>query len=158
MNKQMLVEFSVVEMDWIQLQLREWNDPKDQGVAQSSRVSVVVKIGFRLRIVIKRVCLKESCRFILIVHDPEDWNTGQPPKSHLYFNYTLFLIVQLKNTFVCIFYIYMCVCWSLKFFRLLFATPWTVACQTPLFMEFSRQEYWSRLPFPFPGDLPKPGT
>ena len=46
----------------------------------------------------------------------------------------------------------------LNFFRLLFATPWTVACQTPLFMEFSRQEYWSRLPFPFPGDLPKPGT
>ena len=30
----------------------------------------------------------------------------------------------------------------------LFATPWTVACQTPWSMEFSRQEYWSRLPFP----------
>ena len=35
----------------------------------------------------------------------------------------------------------------------LFATPGTVAPQAPLFMEFSRQEYWSRLPFPFPGDL-----
>ena len=35
--------------------------------------------------------------------------------------------------------------------------PWTGACQAPLFMEFSRQEYWSRLPFPSPGDLPKPG-
>ena len=35
----------------------------------------------------------------------------------------------------------------------LFATPWTVAHQTPLSMEFSRQEYWSRLPFPSPGDL-----
>ena len=34
----------------------------------------------------------------------------------------------------------------------LFATPWTVALQAPLFMGFSRQEYWSRLPFPFPGD------
>ena len=33
------------------------------------------------------------------------------------------------------------------------ATPWTVACQAPLSMEFSRQEYWSRLPFPSPGDL-----
>ena len=36
-------------------------------------------------------------------------------------------------------------------------TPWTVACQTPLSMEFSRQEYWSGLPFPSPGDLPHPG-
>ena len=36
-------------------------------------------------------------------------------------------------------------------------TPWTVACQAPLVMEFSRQEYWSGLPFPSPGDLPKPG-
>ena len=40
----------------------------------------------------------------------------------------------------------------------LFVTLWTVACQTPLFMEFSRQEYWSGLPFPSPGDLPDPGT
>ena len=37
------------------------------------------------------------------------------------------------------------------------ATPWTVACQAPLFMGFSRQEYWSGLPFPSPGDLPDPG-
>ena len=36
------------------------------------------------------------------------------------------------------------------------AVPWTVVCQT-LFMEFSRQEYWSGLPFPSPGDLPHPG-
>ena len=35
-----------------------------------------------------------------------------------------------------------------------FVTPWTVAHQAPLFKEFSRQEYWSGLPFPFPGDLP----
>ena len=36
-------------------------------------------------------------------------------------------------------------------------TPWTVAHQAPLSMEFSRQEYWSGLPFPSPGDLPEPG-
>ena len=36
-------------------------------------------------------------------------------------------------------------------------TPWTVAHQAPLSMEFSRQEYWSGLPFPSPGDLPKLG-
>ena len=39
----------------------------------------------------------------------------------------------------------------------LFTTPWTVAHQAPTSMEFSRQECWSRLPFPFPGDLPDPG-
>ena len=39
----------------------------------------------------------------------------------------------------------------------LFATPWTVAHQAPPSMEFSRQEYWSRLPFPSPGDLPLEG-
>ena len=39
----------------------------------------------------------------------------------------------------------------------LFATPWTVAYQAPLSMRFSRQEYWSGLPFPSPGDLPDPG-
>ena len=39
----------------------------------------------------------------------------------------------------------------------LFATLWTVACQAPLSMEFFRQEYWSELPFPPPGDLPHPG-
>ena len=36
----------------------------------------------------------------------------------------------------------------------LFVTPWTVACQAPLSMAFSRQEYWSGLPCPPPGDLP----
>ena len=39
----------------------------------------------------------------------------------------------------------------------LFATTWTVAHQGPLSMGFSRQEYWSGLPFPSPGDLPDPG-
>ena len=39
----------------------------------------------------------------------------------------------------------------------LFVTPWTVAYQAPLFMGFSRQENWSGLPFPSPGDLPDPG-
>ena len=39
----------------------------------------------------------------------------------------------------------------------LFGTPWTVAYQAPLSMGFSRQECWSGLPFPSPGDLPDPG-
>ena len=39
----------------------------------------------------------------------------------------------------------------------LFVTPWTIAHQAPLSMEFSKQGYWSGLPFPSPGDLPNPG-
>jgi len=39
----------------------------------------------------------------------------------------------------------------------LFVTPWTVAHQAPLFMEFSRQEYWRELSFPPPGGSPDPG-
>ena len=39
----------------------------------------------------------------------------------------------------------------------LFATPWTVDCQAPLTMGFSKQGYWSGLPFPSPGGLPNPG-
>ena len=36
-------------------------------------------------------------------------------------------------------------------------TPWTAACQAPLSIGFPRQEYWSGVPFPSPGDLPNPG-
>ena len=39
----------------------------------------------------------------------------------------------------------------------LFVTQWTVVHQAPPSMGFSRQQYWSRLPFPSPGDLPDPG-
>ena len=49
-----------------------------------------------------------------------------------------------------------CVCQSLSRVRL-FATTWTVARQASLSMGFSRQEYWSGLPFPSPEDLPDPG-
>ena len=40
----------------------------------------------------------------------------------------------------------------------LFATPWTIAYKAPLSMGFSRQEYWSGLPFPSPEDLADPGV
>ena len=50
-----------------------------------------------------------------------------------------------------------CVVKSLSCVRL-FVTPWTVAHQAPPSMEFSRQEYWSGLPFPSPRDLPNPET
>ena len=56
------------------------------------------------------------------------------------------------------FYYRVCVCILSCVSRVqLFATPWTVACQAPLSKGFSRQEYWSRLPCPSPGDPPDPG-
>ena len=51
----------------------------------------------------------------------------------------------------------MCVCAQSFSHVQLFATPWTVVCRI-LSMEFSRQEYQNRLPFPTPGDLPNPGV
>ena len=52
----------------------------------------------------------------------------------------------------------MCVCAQLLSCVLPFVTPWTVGHQAPLSIGFSRQEYWSWLPFPPPEDLPDPGT
>ena len=49
-----------------------------------------------------------------------------------------------------------CMCCMLNHVQL-FMIPWTVACQTPLSVEFSRQECWSGLLFPTPGDIPDPG-
>ena len=51
-----------------------------------------------------------------------------------------------------------CVCVLGRFSHVLFfAILWTVACQVPVFMGFSKQEYWSELPCPPPRDLPNPG-
>ena len=49
------------------------------------------------------------------------------------------------------------VCKLSRFSHVQVCDPWTVAHQAPLSMGFSRQEYWSGLPFPSPGDLPDPG-
>ena len=61
-------------------------------------------------------------------------------------------IKAMTNLCVCV-----CVCVKSLNCVWLFATLWTVAHQAPLSMGFSRQEYWSGLPFPSPGDLPNPG-
>ena len=53
--------------------------------------------------------------------------------------------------------VYVCVC-TLSHFSCVSVMVWTVVCQGPLSMGFSRQEYWSGLPRPPPGDLPNPGT
>ena len=72
---------------------------------------------------------------------------------------TLLTKVRIVKAMVFSVVMYGCESWAIKkavvhFY--LFATPWTVVCQAPLFMKFSRQEHWNGLPFPFPGDLPNP--
>ena len=51
----------------------------------------------------------------------------------------------------------LCVCQVASVVSNSYTTPWTVAPQALVSMEFSRQEYWSGLPFPSPSDLPNPG-
>ena len=58
------------------------------------------------------------------------------------------------HTYIYVFYTCCCLVTELSDS---FATPWTVASLALLSMEFPRQEHWSRLPFPSPGDLPDPG-
>ena len=86
------------------------------------------------------------------------WHCLQPIQIHrcspVLITGLLFLFEPLVYVCVCVWRgVCVCVCTQS---RLVVAT-WTVACQAPLFMEFSWQEYWSGLPFPTPGDLPNPG-
>ena len=66
--------------------------------------------------------------------------------------YASFVLLMLHLSTVVI-----CICAQLLSCVWLFATLWTIACQAPLFMQFSRQEYWNGLLFPSPGDLPNSG-
>ena len=80
--------------------------------------------------------------------------------SHLQiFKLFLYLCVSLwtvVNYFILWTKIHCCCCCRFSRVRL-YVTPGTVACQAPLSLRFSRQEYWSRLPCPPPGDRPNPG-
>ena len=79
-------------------------------------------------------CLEISSKFFPVI-------TAQPP-----YQWITCISRAVQIVFAC-----MCLVMSDS------ATPWTAACQAPVSMEFSRQEYWSGLPFPPPGDLPNPG-
>ena len=62
------------------------------------------------------------------------------------------LLIENEYTISCIFKLHVCVCTQLLSYVGVFVSPW--AHQAFLFMEFSRKEYWSRLPFPTPGIFP----
>ena len=70
---------------------------------------------------------------------------------------TIFLLTELESVIPVCVCVCVCVCVLVASCVQLFATPRTVALQAPLSMEFSRQEYWSGLPFPSLGHLPDPG-
>ena len=79
--------------------------------------------------------------------------------SSLFLNSGQFLIYH-SNSSLENWIIMVCYWWSLFICSVVSDTlwpPWTIAGQAPLPMGFSRQEYWSGLPFPSPGDLPNPG-
>ena len=65
-------------------------------------------------------------------------------------SFTSFSVYKLFSVFHLI-----VVIWSLS--HITFVTPWPVTCQAPLSIRFPRQEYWSRLPLPSPGDFSHPG-
>ena len=95
--------------------------------------------------------------FIFMNSDPSPNSLPSPPSWRPQ-------LIYVKSLQICLFWtlhvneIISCAC-VLSCFSCVrfFVTPWTVACQVPLSMGFSRQEYWSRLPCPLPGDLPDPG-
>ena len=92
-----------------------------------------------------------ACIFLLLIFtDPHYWLAFCATEILFKHNNTLSQTEKDK------YYMHVCVC-MLNHVQL-FVTPCTVAHQAPLFMEFSRQEYCSGLPFPPPGDLPDPGT
>ena len=74
-------------------------------------------------------------------------------KGHYIYIYIYIIhILQIHRLYVLLVNIeHVCVC--VPSHVQLFVTPGTVACQDPLSMKFSRQEYWSRVPFPIPGDF-----
>ena len=76
-------------------------------------------------------------------------------------NYIKIVYMRFKIPCVCVCVVCVCVCvcvsvCSVTQFCLTSVTPWTVACQVSLSMEFSRQQQWNELPFPIPGDIPNP--
>ena len=72
----------------------------------------------------------------------------------VFYNYTYSYIITSQQVQMSL---HMCVCTLMVSCVRVFANPWTIVCQISLSMGFPRQEYWSGLPVPTPGDLPDSG-
>ena len=90
-----------------------------------------------------------SMALAALQHVGSSWTRGQTQVPRI----GRWVLCRLSLWYVCI---CVCVCGSSVSSDSL-QPPWAIACEAPLSMEFSRQEYWSGLPFPTPGDLPDPG-
>ena len=95
-----------------------------------------------------------NCGLMLYSNDNE-WTTALPVITDESHNVGWKKAEGRRSTYCLILCIYVCMR-VLRRVQLL-ATPWTIAYQAPLSMGFSRQEYWSGLSFPPPGNLPNPG-
>ena len=86
---------------------------------------------------------------------PLSWAENQcPSKNKSYLQELWDLLPYAKGTGRNL--LYWCITWADAQRVWLFVTPWTVLCQAPLSIKFSRQDYWHGLPFFSPGDLPDP--
>ena len=85
------------------------------------------------------------------IGNPKGWICGSMIRIHKWILQGCWIQDKLKSTVFLRVCVCVCVCELLSYVRL-FAKPWTIAYQAPLSMEFSRQEYWSELPFPSPGE------
>ena len=106
----------------------------------------------------KRLCRRCTCVLALGIHRPGGWHGRTYPYQQFYMVWWQ----EFKATGLCSFNSPCCLCRAgessccacvLSHIRL-FVTPWTIAHQVLLSVEFSRQEYWSGLPLPPPRDLP----
>ena len=119
---------------------------------------VLVDCIFRFEFFLPILCITVINHFISLIYKKTCIHNNTSLKTFLYYFELLSagLITNKKNKSFKFIFTYL-------FFSLVtkscltLATPWTVACQAPVSMGFSRQEYWSGLPFSSPGDLPDPG-
>ena len=96
-----------------------------------------------------------SCHFVQFSGTVSKLHSHFTEENNLRLFFNMKKIILIKKGGGTVFW-YLCVC-AESLQSCLSVTPWTVAHQAPLSMGFSRQEYWSGLPCPPPGDLPDPG-
>ena len=125
-----------------------WRDPKNNGSFKAGKLPSIISAAFYgLKQVPGPAQFPEEGRrfYILMVNMAGIYRNGR--------NHWLLYLQAISAP-----YTDRCCCLVTNLCLSLFATPWTVARQAPLSMGFSRQEYWSGLPFPSPGIFPIQGS
>ena len=132
---------------------------KDKGTARKKIILTITTIYVQHLKYIKHfenhISLNPHQTFCFLHHLDEDIE-AQREHCSVHISIACTSILGLHNRLCSFFSVSHLWCQSLSHVQL-FTTPWTIACQAPLSMEFSRQEYQSEQPFPSPGDLPNSG-